>query len=265
MCVILWTLALSGAVAILASVAFVYAGVHFHRRRDEGDGGAAASFAIWWLGLATYTALGGIESVLGSVGAASFPLFVALRYASLPVLCAALGGLAYYILYLRTGSPRWRWAVALYFGALAAAFVAIIAINRPTGLDIQRWRTDLTYASPIDGALLQVVLLLIVVPEALAAIAYIALYKRTEDRAVRYRILTIGVGLLVWLAAAFLTRATKDDLGQLLARPVLGVVIAAAILMAYRPPAWLRARFEGTSPVPTTRALALQSRIRDLV
>jgi hypothetical protein len=257
---VLWTLLASGAASLVAASVFGWTGAWFlDRARGSPEAAALRSFAVWWLGIGAYTAIRGTEDTLGALGAATMAVYVPLRYASLPILCLGLAGLAYYATYLRTGRRGWLWPIAIYYATLAAAFVTTITINGPTGIDVQRWRTDLTYATPIAGPLLSAILALIIAPLAAAAIGMLSLARKLPAGPARRRIAIVGASLLVYLLAAMLSRAAQSDFGQLLARPLLGLVVAGAVVVAYhpgRPPAASRS---------AERALSLQQRVRELV
>ena len=253
----LWTLGFSGAVSLLAAAAFAYAGSRFVGRGAGADHAASSAFAAWWFGIGAYTGIQGAEDVLGAVGAAPVPLFVALRFATLPLICGAFAGLAHYVLHVRTGDPRWAPRVWTYYGLLAVALVALVALGRPDAVVIQRWRTDVSYSAALRGPILLVVLLLIVLPEVAASWAYLALYRRAADPVQRRRVLVVGSSLLLWLVATAVSRASESDALQLVARPTLGAGVAIAVALAYRHPR--------AAPGPDARAMALQRRIRDLV
>lgn len=253
---VLWTLAFSAFVSGLAALAFAYAGTRFLSRGLGGERRASRAFAAWWMCLAAYLALQGFDDVLGAVGAASLAVFSAVRYATLVLVCAAFAGLAHYVLFVRTGDERWVPRVWGYYGLLAAVFVGIVASARPDGAVIQRWRTDVSLATPVNAPLFAAGLLLAILPVLAAVVAYLRLRRRTHDEIQRRRILVVGTGMLLALVAMAVSRASNNDAFQLVARPTLGVGVALAIARAFHEP----------RPPPDPAAQSeLERRVRELV
>lgn len=253
-----WTLAISGGVSLLAAIVFAYVGRRFSSRpREAEDRLAARAFGTWWFGIAAYTAMAAALDLLAAAGSASFPVHVAWRYLSIPVLCVALWGLMGYLAYLFTGRAWTITATGGLYALLALAATAHVALSRPVGVVVMGWRTDLAYATAFEGGPFVLLLALLVLPQIVGAAAYLALAPRAPDRASRLRILLVGAGILVWLSSALVARMSDDDAWQFFSRPVLGLAVAGAILYAYHaplPPSEERARREG-----------LRRRIADLV
>ncbi len=251
-----WTLAFGGAVSGLAAAAFAYAAARFLFRGEGQERRASRAFAAWWAGLAAYTALQGLDDLLGAFGAASLPVFAAVRYATLALICLAFAGLAHYVLYVRTGHGRWAsWAWA-YYGLLAGAFVAIVASAGPSGVVIQRWRTDVSLGRPVNVPLFAACLLLAIVPVLAATASYLGLRGRSQDERQRRRILVVGSGILLALVAMAVSRASNDDAFQLVARPTLGAGVALLIAREFRDP---------RPPRDPARQRGLEQRVRELV
>lgn len=253
----LWTLAFSGGVSLVAAAAYVLAGTRFLAPGHAADRRAARAFAAWWFGIALYTGVQGAEDLMGAADAIVPGLFVALRFATLVLICAAFAGLTHYVLFVRTGDARWAARAWAYYGALALAFVVLVALGHPHDVVIQRWRTDVDYGASVPVPLLAAAVLLAAGPALAASVAYLRFASRADDPAQRRRILVIGWGLVLWLVGTAVSRASQDDAFQLVARPVLGAGVALAIAAVLRPPRAL--------PPPTKDRAAMRARIRELV
>jgi hypothetical protein len=252
---VLWTLAFGAAVSALAAAAFAYAGARFVSRGLGAERRASRAFAAWWLGIAAYAVLQAAQDAMGAAGSTPLPLFAALRYATLALICIAFAGLAHYVLYVRRGDDRltpWVW---VYYGLLAGAFVAIVRAAGITGVMVQRWKADVAVGPAVDARLFAVSLLLAIVPVVLATAAYLRLRALTDDARQRRRILVVGCGILLALVAMAVSRATNDDAFQLVARPILGAGVALLIAREFRDP----------RPPNLEARDALHQRVRELV
>ena len=258
---LLWTLATAGGVSLLAAVSYLYAATRFVDRGAGRDRTAARAFALWWGAIALYTGAQGIEDLMGAAGATPLALFVAWRYASLVVYSAGLAGLAAYVLYVRTGSARWPLVVVAYYAVLTVFVVALAASGRPTGVSIQTWRTDLTYDAPTTTPLLTIVLLLILLPVLGAIGSYLDLRRRAQSRSARIRITIVGASMATWLVATAVSRASNNDWLQLFARPILGALVAIAVVLAFRRPPDVASNASDRASARD----ALMRRVRDLV
>jgi hypothetical protein len=86
------------------------------------------------------------------------------------------------------------------------------------------------------------------VPQLAGAVAYAALWRRVEDATQRYRVLLVSLSLAAWFAGALVAALSDPDSPVILARPLLGLVAAGAVVAAYAPPAWVQRRF-GVHPL----------------
>jgi hypothetical protein len=91
-------------------------------------------------------------------------------------------------------------------------------------------------------------------PPIACLLAYLRLLPRLTEPAQRWRVGVVAPAMLVWLVGTFLARAAQDGWLQLWLRPVLGLAVAAVVLLAYAPPAALRARLGLAPPVEEVRA-----------
>lgn len=255
MCVT-WTLALAGSVSVLAGAAYAYAATRFSDRGAGRDRAGARAFAVWWSAIAVYTGAQGIEDIMGAAGVTPIAVFLAWRFVSLAVYCVGLGGLAAYVLYVRTGSSRWPRVAMLYYGILSVPLIALAASGRPTGVSIQTWRTDVAYSTPTAGPMVLAVMALLILPIIVAIAAYLRLRASADSTQARARILIVGWSMATWLVATALSRASENDALQLVARPILGSMVALAVVYAFRGP---------VAPQRVASREALQQRVRDLV
>src|SRR5688500_15030852 len=124
------------AVAVVLSAAsaalFVLVGRTVQQRDVSRDARSAqAAFVLWWYGLAAVTVVGAVQALPG------FPLdlelFLVMTVVLLFVLCAALGGLMHYLVFLYTS--RNNFLPYLVVGYLAYFVVLLVYImeSGPTG------------------------------------------------------------------------------------------------------------------------------------
>jgi hypothetical protein len=203
------------------------------------------SFDLWWYCLAATTLVRGILHLLGAFNIVSLPLFVALTHVNILLICIALWGLLYYLVYLFTGSQRFLIPLTIFYILYYVLLVYYITASDPARVEITRWRTQLVYAHPVTGSLFTVVLVLLVFPQILAALAYFALFFRVREATQRYRILLVSWCIILWFGSAFVASVTglsQEDWWQIVSR-LIGLGAALGILFAYFPPGIIRRRF----------------------
>ncbi len=129
------TLAVAGATQILVAAAFFLVGNRLRKRNVAGASrGAVLAFVGWWWGLAIYLGMVGALAVAAVAGWMPFSVHLASRLFAGPLLCAAVAGLAYHILFILTGRSAWRWVLAVYYGAAAIAYDALTLASHPTSV-----------------------------------------------------------------------------------------------------------------------------------
>lgn len=248
------TLLAAAGVDAAAGAVFVFVAWRLARRPvSRGASRPARMFALWWAALGAYTFTGAALNLAGWAGATDLGAFVAARAATLVLACAAFAGLMHYLVFLYTGRDALR-PIAASYGALCAATIAIVLASRPVGVDVQAWRTDLVYAGAVSTAVLVASLVVFLGPPIACLLAYLRLLPRLTEPAQRWRVGVVAPAMLVWLVGTFLARAAQDGWLQLWLRPVLGLAVAAVVLLAYAPPAALRARLGLAPPVEEVRA-----------
>ena len=202
-------------------------------------------FVLWWYCLAAATLAGSLPHFLSAFNMVSLPLFVALAYVEILLICVALWGLVYYLVYLFTGNQRFLVPVAIFYAAYYFLLVYVITVSDPADVEVTRWNAQLIYAHPLTGPLFTFLLVLLVFPQILSALAYFTLFFRVREATQRYRILLVSGCIVLWFGSAFVASAaglSEEDWWQVLSR-LIGLGAALGILAAYLPPAIVKRRF----------------------
>lgn len=269
------TLAFAGFMSLVACGAFFAVGRTLRRTLDaSGEGaGAARAFVLWWICLGTYVGVEGALTLLTSVGAAPFEAWLAERYVTGPLLAVALWGLSYYVAYLYSGSTRLKLPLAALFAIAAIGYDWAIFDGRPYALRDAPWLVELAYAGGRDSLLYRAVLTTYALPPLVASVLYLTLLPRVTNRHQRYRIILVSTSIILWIGSGLVIRLGTSDLLKFVNLTVFGLGAAIAILLAYHPPRFLRARLH-LPPLPQeervaeereARRAALHARVRDLV
>lgn len=240
--------------ALAATALHAYVGHEVRARKPAGEAGlASALFATFWYGLAANSCALAASGGLALVGAYDRALALTLLLLRLLAICGALFGLVYYLLFLYLGNPRILWPTAAAYGGLYVLLVYVVLARVPTGVAIAEWDVALTYALPLTPGLNAAIILLLPTPVIGAAIAYGSLLFRVHDPERRYRIALITTALVAWFGIVLLGMAAGN--GRLAtALPVLARLLGIAgpglALLAYRPPAAVRARLRRAAQAP---------------
>lgn len=244
-------LLVASSVDVAVAILLAFVGVVVARRHaSPAARRAQRAFAVWWWGLSVTTGVTASREVAGAFGVADAAAVVAvanlLQYAYVVALCAAVWGLLYYLLYLYTGRSGFFWPLATFYGLYGLVALGLIIQMRPAGISVGKWFAGAAYASPqTGGVLLTVMVLLLLLPQLVAAAAYATLYRKVENAESKYRIALVSGALFVWLGLSLV--APFIQLGRFEAWQaggrLVGLAAAVVILMAFRPPAWVRARW----------------------
>jgi hypothetical protein len=233
-----------------AALLFAYVGLYLWRRRTSGDARwAGTMFAMWWFGLAGNTFIGAIQRVAGAAGITNLAFHVTLNHVSLLVLCIALAGLLYYLTYLFTGWKRALIPISGFYVLYYFAIIYYVTASEPAGVNVQPWNVTIEYAALITGPFFTALLLLLVLPQIIGALAYFTIYFRVNDPTQRYRIVIVSWSIIIWFASALVGSVagfSGHDWWQLFTR-ILGLAAALAIFLAYEPPKWVRRHYGITS------------------
>lgn len=231
--------------------AFVGAGIYFFlglrlSRRPVSPAArlAAGQFALFWVGLAGVTLIGGAESLVAAFMPPPFALVATLLYLELLVLCVVLWALIGYLTFLFLGRSLLV-PLSAFYGLSYVLLLYYIVASGPDGVVVTTGAVSTSFATPVGGVLLAAVFAVLILPEFVASALYFALFFRTTDRTVRYRIAIVSWSLILWFGLSSVNLGSL--LGGSLAAAVfgrsLGVLAAIAILLAYYPPRALRERF----------------------
>jgi hypothetical protein len=240
------TLLTSAIFSLVSAVVYGLVGFQLSRRVV---GNAASNFAwklftLWWFSLAVSTLTGFIFNLMGAIGRPILPVFVALTYANLLIICIALWALLYYLIYLFTGKPGILIPLSAFYLIYFVLLVYYITVSTPNGVEVGRWTTSLKFLFPLSGPLIMFILLLLVLPQILGSLAYLTLFFRVEERTQKYRILLVSLSLVIWFGLALVAPAigiASEDWWQVASRAI-GLGAALVILMAYRPPGFIQRR-----------------------
>lgn len=242
------TLIAAAAVAWTVAVVYAYVGFRLLERRPGHDATKRAllAFASWWWILAGNIAIGGAMYLAAGFGFTSLPLQVTWAHVERLLLVASLVGLTYYLIYVLWGRS-FPLVMGTYYTVYYALLLYALARAEPIGIHIGAWRTDLVYANDDNGVLTAINgLLLLGPPVGLCLFGLVVAARRrlALEPIHRYRFATVCGALIVWWIVAVVAGqrvAMGYEAFQFVNR-FLGLAAALVILMAYRPPAWIRSR-----------------------
>lgn len=246
-----------GVSSFLAASVYLYVGDRLALRRTSAETRVPAlQFALFWFGLAASTFLTGIESLIAAFGTVPLGIAVSFLIYDTAVITAALWGLICYLWFLYTGRSGVVPISILYIVEFGLV-VYYSSAGNPTGVTVTYGTVQLVLSSSVYLPITIVAVLILIVPEFAAGLAYLRLYFRTHDRTVRYRIAFVGGGVLGWFLLDFVNvgSLTHGSLVGLFLGQLLLILAALVVLMAYYPPRFVRERFgvEGISE-PSTDA-----------
>lgn len=241
------TLLFSVLFAMSSAGIYSYVGWRLGRRTISSSEARLAwgSFIVWWYGLAVTTLIGAFLNLFGALSLTSLPLFVTMTYVNILVLCIALWGLLYYLIYLFTGSRRSLLPLAVFYIFYYVLLVYYITASIPDTVNVGRWNTTLVYRAPQTGPFFVLVVALLLLPEIIGGLAYFSLYFRVQEATQKYRVLLVSWSIIVWFLSPLIALAgglAQQDWWQLASR-LIGLAAALTILIAYLPPHWLRRRY----------------------
>jgi hypothetical protein len=205
---------------------------------------ANQQFAVFWLGFAFVTAIGGVEDLIAVATLPSLALVVTATYLEILLLCVVLWCLLSYLVFLFT-ARQFVAPMAIFYGILYVGLLYLISASRPIGVTLTQGTVALSYTTSYSLPLVVVLVAGLLVPELAAAFVYFTLVFRTTDRTVRYRITLVSWSLIATFGLGLLDVASALGGGlaaQLLAHSI-PVVAAVVILLAYFPPESFRRRW----------------------
>lgn len=209
---------------------------------------ARTGFTLWWGGLGVLGLYGIVSNLFLDPETFTLAGYRVILYTFIPIIFTALAGLVYYLLYLYTGKRSLVTLVAVFYAVLTVAFVLFVELQDPfVGPDPDSGESGLQYANEAPSWAGLLFSLALILPPFAAAVAYFALIFRTKERTVRYRILMVSGGIVLWMGFSLLGSLTRFATGveeqgftsQIISQ-ILGLLAAAMVLLAYYPPPFLR-------------------------
>ena len=195
-------------------------------------------FATWWIALGVAFGFQGFSSLLYALGLYAVTLQVTIVLGTMAALAVGLCGLSYSVTYMLTGR-RLLAPLAAYHAALLAAFVVLLALSRPDGVVSASWGARLTVEQP--HPLMPILLAVLFVPPLGAGLACLAFARRLAPSHARTRFFAVGLSVLL-LSMTAMALEVPGDAAQPLrpVGPLLLLLAAVAVVVAYEPPRWLR-------------------------
>lgn len=245
------TQAVGVGLGLATSGLLAYAGYVTQRRKVSAvDRLALRCFAAWWYGAAFVILFPLVRLLLALGGILDPELHALISHAGNLPLAVALGGLAYYILYLITGDARWRWPVGVGY---LAYFVYLVWYTVSLGertVELGAWSARLVGGNGASPAATVVFGIVLAGPILALVAAYASLVFKVEERTQRYRLGMVVAGfalLFLSVILGFLLRWNAQPWFPLVYE-VPALILAALVVLAYRPPSWIRQRL-GVEPV----------------
>ena len=241
------TLALAMLGTILTSFLYIYIGRVIRLRKVSPDARLAnGMFVLWWHSLGGLGFLGAVVVAVYMAGRLEIWMYQAYTTFVLLVLFLALWGLQFYLLYLYTGSKRWFMPLAAFYAALFLATEGLLQyIGPPDAITDNGWQLQRLPEVELGRAFGLGFAALVIGPALVTAIAYAGLFRKTQDRTQRYRIALVTGAIIVWFGSSVVGTAldVNQGLGWQLFSRTIGILGAIVILMAYKPPKWVRDKY----------------------
>ncbi len=215
------------------------------RRRPTGPARLAGTgFAGWWimLGLLQISAL--IDLIVTRTVGWTIPGYTTYVQALLLLISVGFAGLLYYMVYLFTGRARAWIPVTIGYVAMFIVLLHwfnaadIIALNQGEFASEPVYKRDLA-----DGPLSTVIGLILLVPVFMAAIGYLSLYFKVQERSQRFRIATIGGAFTFWFGSSIIVGQATDWNNTEwwpLVSSLITLLAAAGVYATFQPPRWMR-------------------------
>lgn len=246
------TLLIQGLV-IVTGVFCLFIAAQLGKRVVKGDDKLAwSAFRVWWLGIGLSTALGAVKTLMILSAVDNALAYVWLGYISTAVICVALWGLLFYLLFLYTGNKGLALPLGVFYLLVFAGLVVYsFFVLKPTGvvLDASAVTATIQYEQEANPLYVPILALLVLLPQILGSLAYFSFYFRVRERVQKYRVLLVSVSILVWFGIPLL--ALPLDLSGLpwwsLATRIIGLAAVLAIYWAYYPPKFIQRRFRVSS------------------
>ena len=238
-----------GVVALVTGALHLSVGVYVLRRRDLGAGATLANrlFATWWIGLGIMYLATGPYTLAIAAGWRDLALTLAyIDFVFLDVV-VAMWALLGFLLYVYRGRHDALVPLGVAYAGLAFLLLWLVPWLDPVGF---KENGSLEFAQSLGGWSSALLGLAFSVPIFLAAVAYLSLAFRVDERAPRYRIGMVGgafvlrFGWSILSSALGISRRFPDAVWPDVVNNALTLLVPIVVILAYRPPAWVRARLE---------------------
>ncbi|MEA3198724.1 MAG: hypothetical protein QOE90_152 [Thermoplasmata archaeon] len=245
-------LAVQGVLALVTGLLYAYvARLVLSRSVSPEAQRANHAFAFWWAAFGAVEFLAGAYNIPSAFGYRDLAMVTTVINVLLFLIAAAIGGLVYYLVYLYTGNPRWFWPIVTFYLALGLAMLYLIAWLDPIGYDESSSTLQLTYRNQL-GATPSIALgLVLALPVVLAALGYGSLYFRARDPPQRFRVGLVAGSFLGWFGWSSVSTVLQlqqrfpDSVGLATLNAVIAIAAPLLVILAFRPPRWIRARWNG--------------------
>ena len=247
---------MAGGVSIGVGLSFAAVAQAVQRRPVAGGAAVALrAFALWWACMAAYLILYGTFTVMAAYGRLATDVFLSARVVTIPLLCVGVWGITSYLLYLYTGATWVFRAMAAFYTAVAALFFWA-SFTGSNEMLVQRW----IITADDTSAVYRAVYFLVGLPPIAAAMAYLALLRKVDERGQRYRIVLVSGSIFMWVASGLAARIAAHDAAIFVTLVLFGALAAAASLLAYYPPRRLRTWLDETPDARANRRNMLWQR-----
>lgn len=224
---------------------FIAAKLGSRKLKDGGDQLAWTAFRVWWWGLGAITLISLLNVILPAIGLSILVVYIALAQLNILIICIALWGLLFYLTYLFTGKRNLAWPIAVFYILVFVFLVAYTVSLQPIGLTVEAGRATVDYANEVSPTYAFALILVILLPQLIAGLAYFTFYFRVRERAQKYRVLLVSISIFVWFGTPLLASLLSlDDLSWWpIASRMITLLAALVIYWAYYPPAFIQTRF----------------------
>lgn len=244
-------LIVNAAISLLSAAIYGYVGRIVWSRPvpDEDARFACHMFAVWWISFAALLGVSSAITLLAAFQGPSLALMITYLYVAILVIVVALWALLYYLVYVYTGNRRWFAPITAGYVVLALVLVYAIAWLNPVSVSTSGLGLSLDYERELPRAATIILGLAISGPALAAAVLYGSLYFQATGRTEKFRIGLVSGSFVLWFGWSVLSTALQlnqrypDSVALQVVGRTIGVLAAVVVLMAYRPPAFLRRRW----------------------
>lgn len=224
-------------ISTLSAAVFAFIGRAVTRRSVSPElKNVRDAFGLWWYGLGFTSLLGVLQVAVFVVDPHEWALLNTIGVVSILSLCVALWGLLYYLLVLFTNSQRLRWPLALGYGAFFVAILYLVFRVQARTYYLDGYTLTSVEGKTLEGSVVVLAFIVaILLPQMLAALAYLSLYPKVQDPAQRRRVVLVGLSILLWFGTGFISLipgAAHSPYWQLATR-LIGLAAAGVIYYAY--------------------------------